>query len=244
MGLTITGNFVDVDHSHNQLLNTGRHGNPVVHLIGEGKEEIRVYSTFERHKTPRSMSRNPNIRKGDNCHLIYALKGNGGFYTSFGAIRRLMLHFDAIIEDMIDQSGDFDAVIPMPSGHGISRTFAKRLSQRYRCPLISGAFSKISMQDARNQLAAANLSYAERKQLAVRIGRGNGQFSVKDIPTEFRSLFKAVTIMPAVLPGHYQSFLLVDDLLASGSTLVEAGRQLRAIVPTADIAAACLFSAV
>jgi len=244
MGLTIKGNSVDVDHSHNQLLNTSRHGNPYVQIAGVGVDEIVVYSTFQRHMTPRSMSRDPNIKKGDNCHLLYALKGKNGWNTTFGAVRRLMLHFDAIVEDMIDQSGEFDAVISMPSGHSVSRLYGERIATRYQCPFYNNVFTKVSKQDARTQLAAANLSYPERKMLQNRIGKENGDFTMKDIPTDYRKIFRAVDLQAANIPPGCESFLLVDDLLASGSTLVEARRQLLAAVPGAHIAAACLFSAV
>ena len=244
MGLTIDGKFVDVDHSHNQLLNTGRKGNPVVQIAGEGVDEIYVYSTFQRQMTPRSLSRAPDIIRGDNCHLLYALKGKNGLHTSFGAIRRLMLYFDVIVEDMIDQSGDFDAIVPMPSGHSICSLYAKRLAARYGRSLVNGLFNKISKQDARTQLAAAALSWADRKMLRNRIGKDNGDFTVKDIPTDYRYIFQAVKLQSQNIPMGCSSFLLVDDLLASGSTLIEARRQLLVAVPGAYINAACLFSAI
>lgn len=244
MGLTITGNLVDVDQSHNQLLNTGRHGNPVVQIAGEDADEIYVYSTFQRQMTPRSMSRLPHIKQGDNCHLLYALKRKNGLCTTFGAVRRLMLHFDAIVEDMIDQSGEFDVVIPMPSGHLISRLYAKRLAARYGCPMIDSVFVKATKQAARDQLAVADLSWSEKKTLKYRIGKDDGDFAMKDIPTSYRSFFNPVVLQPTHVPVGCEKILLVDDLLASGSTLIAARRQLLAISPDADIAAACLFSAV
>ena len=157
MGLNIIGDLVDVDHSHNQLLNTGRHGNPAVQQVALGQQELTVYSAFQRHKAPRSMGRD---RKGDNCHLLYALKGKDGLRTSFGAIRRLMLHFDAILEDMVDQSGEYDLVVPMPSGHAISRQFGQRLADRYRCPVRGGLFSKISKTRARELLEQRRFAVA------------------------------------------------------------------------------------
>jgi len=241
MGLNIIGDLVDVDHSHNQLLNTGRHGNPVVQQVALGQQELTVYSTFQRHKAPRSMGRD---RKGDNCHLLYALKGKDGLRTSFGAVRRLMLHFDAILEDMVDQSGEYDLVVPMPSGHAISRQFGQRLADRYRCPVQGGLFSKISKTRARELLEQSDLPSPDKRRVAKRLGKEDGDFSLKDIPTGYREHFPPITIRAELLPAGCTRFLLADDLLSTGTTLLAAQRQIQAAVPGAQVDAACLFSRV
>lgn len=245
MGLNINGDLVDVDHSHNQLLNTGRHGNPVVQQVSLGQQELTVYSTFQRHKAPRSMARDRDNRsRGDNCHLLYALKGKDGLRTSFGAIRRLMLHFDAILEDMLDQSGEFDVVVPMPSGHSISRQYGQRLADRYGCPMRAGLFDKISKARARALLEESDLPSPDKRRIANRLGKDDGDFSLKDIPTAFREHFPPITLRAGDLPAGCTRFLLADDLLSTGTTLLAAQRQIMAAVPGAQVAAACLFSRV
>jgi hypothetical protein len=243
MGLNIDGDLVDVDHSHNQLLNTGRHGNPVVQHVPPGQAELVVYSSFQRHKAPRTLSRDRDNRsRGDNCHLLYALKGKDGLRTSFGAIRRLMLHFDAIVEDMVDQSGDYDAVIPMPSGHSISRQYAQRLARRYGCDIHLGLFEKISKARARELLEQSELKSSDKRRVANRLGKDDGDFSLKDIPTSYREHFPPVTLRHELLPAGCTRFLLADDLLSTGTTLLAARRQILAAVPGARVDAACLFS--
>ena len=245
MGLNITNDLVDVDHSHNQLLNTGRHGNPIVQYAPEGKNELRVYSTFQRHKTPRTLSRDRhNPVRGDNCHLLYALKQKDGLYTTFGAIRRLMLHFDAIIEDMVDQSDEYDVIVPMPSGHTISRQFARRLAMRYGCNLQTDLFRKISNDRARELLDQSGLPSPDKRRIAVRIGKGDGDFSLKDVPVRYRDHFPPVALQAAQLPANCTRFLLADDLLATGTTLLAARRQILGVIPGARVDAACLFSRV
>jgi hypothetical protein len=245
MGLNIIGDLVDVDHSHNQLLNTSRHGNPVVQNLPLGRAELTIYSTFQRHKAPRSLSRDRDNRsRGDNCHLLYALKGKDGVRTTFGAIRRLMLHFDAIVEDMIDQSGEYDAVIPMPSGHSISRQYAKRLAQRYGCNVHLGLFEKISKARARELLEQSQLKSPDKRKIANRLGKDDGDFSLKDIPVGYREHFPPVTLQTELLPAGCTRFLLADDLLSTGTTLLAARRQILAAVPGAQVDAACLFSGV
>jgi hypothetical protein len=243
MGLNISGNVVDVDHSHNHHLNTGRHGNPIVQYVPAGQPELTVYSTFQRHKAPQSKNRDRVTRKvGDNCHLLYALKGKDGLITTFGAIRRLLLNFDSIIEDMLDQAGRYDVVIPMPSGHNISSIYADRLARRFHCKVNFGVFNKISGAQALELLHASPLSSPQKSRIKARLKPNN--FSLKDIPVEFRQYFPPVTLGLGGIPPEYRRFLLADDLLATGTTLVAAKKLIQAAVPGAIVDAACLFSAV
>jgi hypothetical protein len=246
MGLTIKGNKVEVDPTHNQLLNTGVNGNPFVQIIGALPDEMYVYSTFQRHMTPRSLSRDPNIKRGDNCHLIYALKKKDKWHTTFGSVRHLRRNFTEIVAKMkadTDKHVTYDALIPMPSGHAISDLYAERIAEIYGCPVLNGVFTKITVQDARQQLARVNLPVPEKKKLQNRL-QGNGLLSIKVIPTEYRYLFTAVTLQPSQIPAGCEKILLVDDLLATGSTLLAARDQLLTVIPDAFIDATCLFSAV
>lgn len=243
MGLNIKDNVVDVDHDHNQLLSTGRPGNPVVQMVPKGKPQLTVYSTYQRHKAPNSKSRNRDQRSlGDNCHLLYALKGKDGLRTTFGAIRRLMEHFDAIVEDMVEQSGAYDAIIPMPSGHAISQIYAKRLARRYDCDVHGGVFKKISMDEAKRLLANSPLTSPEKRKIAARLS--GADFSLKNVPTQYREHFPPIVLRENSLPQGCIRFLLADDLLATGTTLLEARRLILSAVPNASVDAACLFSAV
>ncbi len=243
MGLNINGNVVDVDHSHNHFLNTNRQGNPVVQHVPSDKPELAVYSTFKRLKAPKSLSKDRSSRKvGDNCHLLYALKGKDGLETTFGAIRRLLLHFDEIVEDILDQTGRYDAVIPMPSGHNISKIFAKRLARRFGCELVDGVFQKISVAQAQGFLQACPLSPPEKRQISARLNPDN--FSLKDVPVSFRQHFPPVILSQLGVPNVGTRFLLADDLLATGTTLIAAKRLILDAVPGATVDAACLFSAI
>lgn len=234
---------MDVDHTHNQHLNTGRHGNPVVQQVPTGQPELTVYSTFQRHKAPQSKNRDRATRKvGDNCHLLYALKGKDGLTTTFGAIRRLLLNFDAIIEDMLDQAGQYDVVVPMPSGHNISDIYAARLARRFGCHLNTGVFAKISAADALQMLHESPLSPSEKRKVAARLN--SEIFSLKDVPISFRQHFPPIIVGPDGIPTRFKRFLLADDLLATGTTLVAAKRLIQAAVPGATVDAACLFSAI
>lgn len=245
MGLNIDGDLVDVDHSHNQLLNTGLRGNPVVQYVPGENGEITVYSVFRRQKAPNSLKRNRDTRlRGDNCHLLYALKGRDGLQTTFGAIRRLMMHFDEILEQIIDQSGVYDAILPMPSSHTISHIFAERLARRYGCAVHNDLFEKISWDRARELLTASPLSSPEKRSVAGRLASGDGKFSLKEVPPRYRDHFPPLTLKRERLPLGCTRFLLADDLLATGKTLVTARNEILAAVPGASVDASCIFSQV
>lgn len=245
MGLNVIDDVVDVDHSHNRLLSTGLHGNPTVGYITGKNGDLTVYSVFRRHKAPNSSKQERSTRlRGDNCHLLYALKGKDGLTTTFGAIRRLMLHFDAIVEQIVDQTGKFDVIVPMPSGHTISRTFADRLSRRYGCPVVTDMFKKISWDQARQQVADSPLSSPERRKVMGRLEHGAGDFALKVVPTTFREHFSPLTLDPAFLPIGCTKFLLADDLLATGRTLASARDEILAAVVGCSVAASCVFSGV
>lgn len=244
MGLNINNDLIDVDHGHNRLLNTGLQGNPVVQYIPGKNGDLTAYSVFRRHKAPNSAKRDRNSRlRGDNCHLLYALKGRDGLRTSFGAIRRLMWHFDEIVEQIVDQSNVYDAILPMPSGHLISRIFAERLARRYGCSVHEGVFMKISWERARELLAASPLSSPEKRSIAGRLDSGSGDFSLKDVPPRYREHFPPITLQKEGMPDGAR-FLLADDLLATGKTLVTARDEILSVIPGAVVDASCLFSQV
>ncbi|MDF5912721.1 phosphoribosyltransferase family protein [Morganella morganii] len=72
----------------------------------------------------------------------------------------------------------------------------------------------------------------------------NALFSLKGIPTRFRYIFSPVEISPSadysgVSPGR---ILIVDDLLATGTTLISAAQAIQCLFSSAEIRAACLFS--
>lgn len=244
MGLNLDGKVVDVDHSHNQFLSTGRSGNPVVQNVANATDKLTVYSAFQRHKVPRNLSRDPDVRLGDNCHFLYALKGKNGLTLKPGAYQRLMENFGDIIGDMVEQSGKFDVVVPMPSSHAISQTYAQQLATHYGCAVSSGLFSKISLEQAREMLKESSLTYSEKRQVAHRLGDADGDFSLKNIPVEYRVHFPPLILQAQALqPGHTR-FLLADDLLATGTTLLAAQSHIKSLVPGALIVGSCLFSAV
>lgn len=72
MGLRLQGQHVIVDHGCQDWLLTRPEGNPVIEYVNG----LKVYSIFKRQRLSGKNRRNRQQRQlGDNCPLIYALKG-------------------------------------------------------------------------------------------------------------------------------------------------------------------------
>lgn len=238
MGLTLQNNLVLVDHTHNRLLNTSLTGNPKRQNLGGNLD---VYSIFERLKSPHKAKKSG----GDNCHLLYALKGKDGLETTFSSIKSLIPNFHAIIKAL--PVNGYDLVVSMPSGHTISSIFATRLAKHFSCALSHNVFQKITPADALVILQGlqiqTNEKIAIRGRIKRQVKRGQASFALKDVPVPFRHYFEPL-IMQTAPVGAFNKILLADDLLATGTTLLNAQSLMSNIFPTAQIDAACLFSGV
>lgn len=97
-------------------------------------------------------------------------------------------------------------------------------------------------------LDRADIDVADHKRLAFRIGKQlqsagfNGSFSMKDIPVGFRHIFTPLKISTGALTINSSRVLLVDDLLATGTTMITAADLIRQVNPRASVCGACLFS--
>jgi len=75
LGLRVENNVVVVDHAMNEHLLTTAEGNPSEDTV----EELRVISVFQRRFNSAKLARKRDEKViGDNCPLIYALKGKDG----------------------------------------------------------------------------------------------------------------------------------------------------------------------
>lgn len=239
MGLTIIGDVVTVDQTHGRLLNTNVQGNPTLEII----DGLKIYSVFERRKEPRISGKTKN-KKGDNCHLLYALKEKDGLSTTISSIKVLLPPFREILRAF---PVGYDLIIPMPSRYSIVDIVANRFSRHFECPVEENCLEKVSARSALQSLNAMPICRADKKSLEHRLkaqlSKGDGSLSLKEIPVHFRNFFNPVAITKA-LQGDFGKILLVDDLLATGTTLVSARNLIQAKCPKATIEAACLFSKV
>lgn len=147
------------------------------------------------------------------------------------------------------ESQGYQLIISMPSAHNISYIIAKRLAKKFNALHLSNFLRKITVNNAFQLLDNANISVKETKSLDFKIKIQarevgiNGDFSLKGIPTKFRDIFP-----PFILNEQLSSsserirILLVDDLMATGTTLTTARKIMALQYPNAVIHAICLFS--
>lgn len=231
MGLVVIDGEVIVDHGVSDHLNTAIEGNPTkVNLRG-----MTVHCAFQRKYLSAKKAKGVDDRlPGDNCPLIYALKGADGLRVSHSSIRALNAHAPTILAAISEMlAGQIDAIVPMPSSSALARILAKRLARLTGISVQEGLFVKSSNAQAmlRAKALTANgnktLRYAqvrELKPLLRKMERNPDQpYAVKNIKTSLRGFFDPIQLAPAFAPQMASvRYLLVDDLLATGETLVAA----------------------
>ena len=236
--------FVMVNHDHNRFGNTDINGNPTKAQSSCG---LTVHSVFKRlphkSKAPKSELR------GDNCPLIYALKGADGLYTEVTEVKKLIPPGKQILDTFIsDKSEGYDLILPMPSNHSISLILARRVHKLLpKSSIIVTGLRKATVRQVFQQLKDNDLGHnanaaisKQLKKMEQDVGL-DGLFSIKNIPTRYRRDLSPVVLTDA-LPDVASRILLVDDLFSTGSTLFGARNLLQRYMPNAKIEALCLFS--
>ncbi|TWD48207.1 phosphoribosyl transferase-like protein [Agrobacterium vitis] len=228
MGLKIEGNMVIVDHGVKEHLETRVSGNPTKDFIGE----LPVYSIFKRKRSSAKQARNRELRSlGDNCPLIYALKGMDGLRVEICSIKSLNESIPTIIQNVIDDlEGKFEAVVAMPSSSPLSSILARRLSRASGRPVFLDVFSKSTNAAAMAAVAETLkrdpdvvsedevVDVRNALKLLKRIEQET--YTAKNIKTRIRKYFTplAINVVPIQLERD-DRILLVDDLLSTGETL-------------------------
>lgn len=249
MGLILQGHKVIVNHNCRDWLITRPQGNPTLEHSGG----LKIYSVFKRQLLSGKHRRNREQRQlGDNCPLIYALKGKEELTTDISSIKRLYESFEIILEQITRQEPDgYQLIISMPSAHNISHIVARRFARKFRSFHAANLLRKITIEEAFRLLDRADISVEETRSLDYRIKLQaketgfNGNFSLKGIPAGLRDALPPLSLN--VLPElNFQPMriLLVDDLMASGTTSGTAAHIISQQYPGATVHAACLFSSV
>lgn len=249
MGLKLQGCHVIIEHTCQDWLLTTPEGNPTVEKLCD----LKVWSLFKRQRLSGKHRRDRTQRQlGDNCPLIYALKRKEGLYTDLTSIKKLLVSFNIILHKMAEfEPEGYQLIISMPSAHNISHIVGRRFSRLFHANHVTDLFRKITVGEAFCQLALADISVIDRSKIEHRIklqvnevGLG-GSFSLKSIPANLRECLPPLMLnaIPR-LQRHPARILIVDDLMASGTTINTAARILSQLYPDTLLHAACLFSSV
>ncbi len=227
MGLIINGRNVIVDHHVKGHLLTTRVGNPTETLAGT----LQIRSVFKRLKNSQKVARNrKNKLIGDNCPLVYALKGKDNLKTSITSIKKLHDDFPLILGNACEKfASQVDAIVPMPSDFPLADCLATRIARHMKIPVLRDVFRKSTNAEAYAQVVdrlqnhPKDFSHKVKIQLQNTLQRlqksPDADYSAKDVFTKVRQHFVPLQIHCLRRVDH-KRLLLVDDLLATGETLL------------------------
>lgn len=242
LGILVNDNKVVTFTSETeQLVNTSLDANPNHHNLND----LIVHSVFKRLYSRQG---------GDGNPLIYALKGQKGFSISLKECGKFNPNISKILHNLMHEK-DYDIILTMPSSHKIVERFAKKINRitKDRCILINDIFSKKTIREVYSDLQNLPLTPKNKKDIiALRrsierdlTNKPNKAFSMKEVATKDRMFIRPLKINPTqiekVTEMKGKSILLVDDLLASGTTLTSAYNLLKEMEISEQIEAICLL---
>lgn len=249
MGFIIDKNLVVHHDPHsNEFADTQIANNPTQAITHCAVRPLTVHSLILRLRTK---SQKKYI--GDNCPLIYALKKRDGLSVTLSSIKPMIPIFNKLLDKFCtlhaDANNRYDAIIPMPSSHPLTCIIAKRLSQRLGAPIAMQYLRKATPRDIHQQLLDNQCSHkliphpARQKILnAIKIANEQKKsFSISLVATKYRKSIDPLACNDR-LPTRFSNILLVDDLFASGRTLISAKDMFISQHPQIRITAFCLFS--
>lgn len=211
----------DVNHYAVTAANVGK--SPCSVRTKCGHKPMAIHSIYYRPKNSKK-----SHLKGDNCPFIYAWKKKvSDLYVTKYSLDGMREEFYILLEQMIDSILENDTVnyiVPMPSKHCLSKSLARRISRLLPdAKILDGLFVKRTNNEMIEQIKSSNLSTLDKSRLvrvinmATESGKG---FSISDVPIVLREYLDPVKMTQTILPEG--TYLLVDDLFATGSTMVNA----------------------
>lgn len=252
MGLVILDKKVVVDHASKEHLVTTLAGNPKRYKVANEHGDLDVMSIFTRLKATSRERRDREVRQiGDNCPMIYALKGKDGLSTGYRSVREMLLVGAEIVLQAHQASPwpNDTVVVCVPSSHSIVGHVARQIERLLKFPIADGLLSKASVASAVADLESAialSKTYREQKDLRniLQFVKKQQVLALKDVSTRYRHLIQPVGLGPNPVQSPHASILLVDDLVSSGTSLIAAKNVLLTNKQGKDFTALSLFSRV
>lgn len=242
MGITVDHNKVVTFTSRTeQLVNTSIDANPNQYKLND----LVVYGIFKRLYSRQG---------GDGNPLIYALKGQRGYSISLQECGKFNPNLSVILDRLLAEK-NYEVILTMPSSHKVVERFATKINRKIstNCILITDIFTKKTFHEVYEDLQRLPLTAKHKKDIiALRrsIERDaqkdpNKIFSMKEVDTKDRMFICPLKINPErieiIRKIRGKSVLLVDDLLASGTTLTSAYNLLIDLEISTKIEAICLL---
>jgi len=237
-----------VDHSISSFGDTRISHNPTSATTLCQRNPLLVHSVFIRH------GYKGNRVPGDNCPLIYGLKKKEGLSVEYNAVKTLLPSLEGILNKFIrereDNNVSYDLIIPMPSSHSISKILARRTQRLFpQANLLLESFRKSNGDDIKQQLlqdsfGAKSIPHGASINIINAVNKANdsgNEFSLSDVNMNNRLFISPLTQIQE-LP-NVNSVLLIDDLYASGQTLITAKDCILEQLPQAKVEALSVYLA-
>lgn len=215
MGLDISDKMeVSLNDGHNSRLVTDPQKNPKITRING----LQIKCVYRRTKDGDSAR--------DGNPFIYALKRQRGFSLSRREIVRFLPSFYEILDSILkDVSVDY--VIPMPSQYGVSKVLARRIARQCGAVCVEGRLKKRTVKSILRGFDLSRVEKKHKKQVKSQLSKlealpDSAVLSLKKIPTKIRFYFSPVELDMGSGKGLSGTVILVDDLLATGTTLSSA----------------------
>jgi hypothetical protein len=244
LGFFVNGDgLVSIDHTTDDFGVTTSDRNPSSAITLCEKNKMDVFSIFIRHGY--SGSGKP---VGDNCPFIYGLKGKRDLYVNKNSIRSLVVPMQEIINKIYNSHSEngksYDLVIPMPSSHIIANVVARRMTRKFTGSiLLNDIFRKSTSEDIRHQIGNKQIPRSAKIDIfnAINKAENSGkEFSLSDVKVINRTHIQPISIIKRM--SESKRILLVDDLFATGCTLITAKNLLMEECNESSVDSLCLFS--
>lgn len=249
MGFRIDKNrVVHLDPTTLEFGDTSRQRNPTSTQTLCTHNPLTVHSLVLRRAAKASVK-----GMGDNCPLIYALKRRDGLTVTYSSIKPIIRLIDDLLNKFKAQvythESHFDAILPMPSSHKLSTWLARRFSEITGIHIIEGVLQKVDsdaleqqlLLDRFNQQLIPHKARTNIMNAVKHSRRNNVPFSISQVATHYRKYLTPVLLVDTDFSDKSR-ILLVDDLFASGRTLIAAKNEILRQHPHLKIEALCLFS--
>ena len=241
MGIDVTINKeVKFNETHEKRVITGVHLNPKKSRVGKNPC-LNVFSIYTRTKQG-DLGRDGNP-------LIYALKSLNGFTISKSELKAFKPTFSAIVDKTL-LAWPHTCVLTMPSSSVLAERFARRIARKVHGVLVSDAFCKRTatevLAEYRDRHVVPKSKHkSDVNRILAELSKvpPNTLFSMKLVENNIREYFRPLKLNPAcdqhlLMEGPV---LLVDDLLSTGTTLLNAREELARMNIQCD-SALCLLS--
>ena len=208
---------VSINDQHENGVDTSVQGNPTRGRL----KAVPLIHVFRRNLKGRRQD-------DDGNPLIHALKGRRGFTITLFWEQQLMTRARHILGKVAEDLRGFDQCMPMPSSSPFCARFAAEVAQVAGAPLLPPTFLRKKRVGEVLQELAANpprlrpaLKGPFTSQLHAWQGLdANADYQAKDVPLNLRYLVSPFALQGASPDITGQRILIVDDLFATGSSML------------------------